>query len=235
MELTNLEKLLDSESIIKDNLPCPHPTTIYNSISEFGEVEAILGKPYITKANNEVHTSYSSYMFKVELNSKIPKYKDIINTEHIGNLGIIVNIPKNLIKVYAGYEARACLNLCVFNADTIVDNTLTAISVLPRILDSVANKLETKHLSIVDTIQRLVDTEYDLPQFLQRIGQVYLHPRITSKMMADSKLALSNKDYIYYDMPHSDWKIYSSLTDNLKNAPVSKRIDTLLEIEKVFV
>lgn len=233
-KLSNLERLLQSDSIILKEKEMPHPYTIINNF--IGEPLVSLGKEHKHKLDNgNTSVSYNSYLITKEIEGyNIPEIEGIANSFHTAKLGVLVNLVQNKIKVFAGFEASACLNMCIFNADTILETNVGGIAFLSDNINRVEDLMYAKSNSIKETVERLINTTYNNDDYLRRVGQIYLGIEDNGLLVSSKKLH-NDKENIYYDMPKSDWKLYSTLTDNIKNKPVHNVLKLTQGIEKLFV
>ncbi|MCS7317207.1 MAG: hypothetical protein NZZ41_02640 [Candidatus Dojkabacteria bacterium] len=228
--LTSKIKLLEnSNQFIKKNVKYPLPKLF---VEKFGDVARIdIENPIEIGDNGTVYKAYPKFLME----------KSIMNDEVIkgfyGTVGMIVNYSSNKLIVYSGATARACLNLSIFGADYVVEySLLDSVESLNDILAKATNNLSVHLNHIRQVKEKLESKQYSPIEFEHRKGE------ILSKMdlsllpyLKHAEEQFRSKDSLYFDMPNSDWKLLSAMTDLVKDKGVTARISKTLKLEELFV
>lgn len=203
----------------------PHPNDI---ISLFNNPNVTLGNAISMHENNVTNTAFMGYM--------VTEYTGREFNGHRENFGVVVDVNKNSIVIFTGYEATACLNLCTFGA---VDTKINIMQVddLEDKKDELFQTLHKQEEIFKRTYERLNQTEYNDTQYFQRLGE--LAPKIEERKLwpfFEHSVAQSiAADSIYKDDKKTDWKILSTMTDLVKTKQVLRQLQYTNELQSLFV
>ena len=201
-------------------------------LRHFEDISLIkISSPTMIQKDDTIAKSFSSYVVEKKLQDNT-----IIDGVY-GTVGVLVSNSQNKITVYSGSVVWACTNLNVFNAEFMQELNLTSsISMIPEILYK-AEQSMVERLEQIKTIKERMEAKtYTNKQFEDRKGE--LVSRIDLGLFDYVKHAekvLRDANQHYMDMPHSDWKLLQALTSKIVNESPSKRIESTLALEKIFV
>lgn len=222
----------------KEPITQPHPKDMLNEFSrimqkDIDEVYIALGKPqmHIDDKGTESIT-YPRYMLQAKMED-FSFGEGLYN--HIGNVGIVVDSKSNKAKIYSGERAEACLNMLIFNADSIQEHKINSVNATT--FDVAVKELEVNHRKMEEFVTKLRhERVYSTKDsWRKRIGELFetmdssLYPLFTTAMkkMQDTKT-------MYYDMPLNDYRIYASMTDRIKDIGVNVQLDKSLAVKELF-
>lgn len=200
-------------------------------IDVFGEVE-IVKLPSANKLNENEKTLYTYPRFILE--NKL--YDDELEGFY-GTVGMLVNYQSNKLHIYTGANAKACLNLSIFGADYVKEyDLLSTLDVLPELLDKSVVFLK-QHLQIIEEKKtKLESVQYDSKHWENLKGNLISRMDLSLfPYLKHAETLIRDKDEKYLDMPHSDWKMLSLMTDLISKQGVTSRVTKTLELEALFV
>ena len=233
---TNLQKLRDSDRFIR----------VYNSKEQImPEASNILDNfkypVNICNIGRSVLAQIKDGGDKVEVFPKYIVETSLYDNEVIegftGTIGLLVNNNSNTISIYSGMMAHACLNLSIFNTEYIqVINLLNSLDTLEGILKLAEDKLFERLNYIKQVKDRLESIIYGEEAFQDKKGQVLNSlPLDLFGYLEHSERVLRDPASIYYNMPKNLWTLMSSYTDKIKHESPTKRLQSTLALEKMFV
>jgi len=236
--ITNLQELQASDQYIKlkngKHHRMPHPQDILSDFSNnLGinkeDIDVTLGNKQVNGTDKGDSISYKSYL----LEYTVPDYD---YEGHEGKVGAVISNTKDIITVYAGARATACLNLMVFGADALNTADISTADI-SKMLSFIKIKLETNKNKWLDDIQRMKDTTYTVTEdFNMRKGEILSNMNTTMlPYVVHAEKQLRNKDSLYYPMPDSDWKLFSAITDYNRNRGVDNQPNEILKIQDLFL
>lgn len=224
-----IEELKNSNQFMKREVQYPLPELF---VENFGDLVRLdMDAPIEVGDNGNVYKAFPKFLME----------KSLMDNEVIdgfyGTVGMIVNYNSNKLIIYSGATARACLNLTIFGANYVREYPLLDFAdAVPDILSKATDNL-LNHLEFIKQIkERLERKTFSSIQFEHRKGE--LLSRMDLSLIPYLKHAeeqFRTKDSLYYDMPHSDWKLLSAMTDLVKEKGVSARITKTLKLEELFV
>jgi hypothetical protein len=210
----------------------PHPSNVVEAFRQSlggNTINVLCDKPVSIHIDNEVQTAYTNYL----LTSEVPGY-DIKG--HKGQIGVIVDIPKNKMVIYSGFEATACANLCTFGATSKVTLDVINLHQMSEGLYKVSSHIAEQAEVFNATVERLMNVRYsnDIDMF-RRLGEFTSVNNAPWGFIKHASEQLLDETSIYYDWENSDWKILSAMTDNVKNKRVTSQIALTKQLESLFV
>lgn len=227
--ISMIEELKASNQFMKREVQYPLPELFVNGFGDLVRLD--MDDPIEVGDNGNVYKAYPKFLMEKSL------MDDEVIEGFYGTVGMLVNYNSNKLIVYSGATARACLNLAIFGADYVREYPLLDFAdAVPDILSKATDNL-SKHLeSIKQTKERLERRTFSSLQFEHRKGE--LLSRMDLSLLPYLKHAeeqFRTKDSLYFDMPHSDWKLLSAMTDLVKDKGVSARITKTLKLEELFI
>ena len=208
----------------------PLPSQIINAF-ESPLAVAKVGSPTIIEKEGQLAKSYSSYVLESKLED------NTIIEDFFGTVGVLVSNSQNKLTVYSGANCWACTNLSVFGAEFTQSLNLTqSLNSLAETIKLAEDNMVNRLLHIKARKEELEAKTYTNKGFEDLKGEIM--SRIDIKLfdyVKHSETVLRDKNNIYYDMPHSQWKLLSSMTDKIKKESPSKRLESTLALEKIFV
>ena len=224
----------------------PHPKDVVRTFMgaldiDLTQLHIQLGKPQIniigvneeTGANIE-SKAYTSYI----LNAKMSDYdygQEGDEGYHYGNVGIVVNLSGNEIKVFAGQRASACLNLMVFGADTVFKSTAEDLAIYNPLIKEAHSVFPDQYDAWVYRTSQLKKAKYDIQGWDEKIGfflrtmPTRLFPFLTHAMKQ-----IRDEESLYYNWENSDWKLFSAMTDAVKKKSPTTQLEDTMAIQKLF-
>ncbi len=232
------ELLENSNSLVIErngkNVTMPHPIEIYEKFTSVVPSDNIRisyqGKEMLE--DEGLKYGIDKYMFIAEL----PLVLDFDRRyEHKAKVGIIVANKSNVMKVFAGMEASACLNMSVFRADSLQEE-----KVLPNVVKDMTllskKEIDTQVEQWKIRIQKLIDTRYNPSEFDKVKGRLLSTvPSSLFSYVIHAEKQLRDKNSIYSDIPDSDWKLLSAMTDLNKQRGLLNRVNEILQLESLFI
>lgn len=231
--MKDLELLVKSELFTKRDVSYPAAEKIIN---QFGKVELVkLCEPLqITNKEDKLFETYSKFILESKL------YDNEVIDGFYGTVGLLANYDKNKFTIYSGATAWACLNLSIFGAGYVKEYDLLGHydqvgDLVQKAKDVMVVQLE----HIKKTKERLEAKTYTQEKYHQRKGELLqlfvetntaLIPYLTHSTLQDV-----SEDSIYLDMPLSDWRLLSTMTDLISKKGVNERVKKTLELEELFV
>lgn len=206
-----------------------HPYEVAKALSsltgismESSDMQVQIGTPQVNVISENTHSvSYPRYMIQCKLGRE---WGDG-DYAHFGNVGIVVNAASNKAIAYSGYRAEACLNLCVFNGENVLESKLDTLEE-SKSLELAVKGLKSSIKSFNEKLDRMLSRTYSPQLFDQQLGKLL---RIADKPVRnyflDAAELLSQEENMYLDMPDSDYKLYGLLTDSIKGRNFSNSID----------
>lgn len=215
-----------------DTIVMPHPVEVVEAFRQSSdqEIEVRPSKPVtIQEMDGTEHTTYREYI----LTTKVPGF-DIL--DHYANIGAVINLERDLMIVYAGWEAWACTNLCTFGADEDhrLDNVnLTELNVMAQ--KAVAG-IADQSKAFTETVERLNDRKYpNKVDFFRRMGELIMKDDNIWSYLRHADSQFRDPNSIYYDWEDTDWKMLSGMTDAVKNKRPTQQIQHTRSLQNLFV
>jgi hypothetical protein len=229
----NLSALNNSDHFVRlynskaEKLPAPSEV-----LKHFSDVSLVkISNPTMIQREELITKSYSSYVVEKKLED------NTIIEGFYGTIGMLISNSQNKLTVYSGANAWACTNLSVFGAEFMQSMNLTqSLSNIPALLKYAEENMINRLEQIKMIKESLEAKTYTNKAFEDRKGEIL--SRIDLNLfdyVKHSEKVLRDKNLHYSDMPNSDWKLLSSLTDKIKNESPAKRIESTLALEKIFV
>lgn len=232
--IENKNLLLDSDNYArlynKKVEVMPLPSEVLNKFST--EISLInVGSPTMVEKNGVIAKSYSSYVIESKLED------NTIIDGFYGTVGILVSNSQNKVTVYSGANAVACTNLSIFGAEFIQQMNLTqSLSQLEEILYQANISMTSRLENIKQIKERLESNTYNTKQFEDKKGELISKIDIgLFDYVKHAEKQFRDANSIYFDQPYSDWLLLSAMTDKIKLESPSKRIESTLVLEKLFV
>jgi hypothetical protein len=158
-------------------------------------------------------------------------------------IGLIYALDvKPVIKVYSGQNASACLNLTVFNAEGLHEQSLTGSfnSVFNHAREYV-NKKEAEVAEFTEIYNDLANTTMSTEELNQEIGRILRYApktRIGTTPIVQAARRLDSKDNRYYVKPDeqcSKFNLYNAITQSLTDSKdfLDKPLKTV-QLSKLF-
>jgi hypothetical protein len=220
----------------KKEVTMPHPMDIYHKFKEVLGVDDIrvnIEDKKILSNEGELQIAYDKYLFMADLNSEI-SFNGIY--PHSKKVGIIVCNSSNKMKIFSGMEAKACLNMSIFGADSIIEENINTILIKANV-GKVLKVSEEKELQWKNKILNWINTTYNTESsWNNRKGEILT--KMATNLFGYIKHAeeqMRDKNSLYYDMPDSDWKLLSAMTDKNKNVGLTSRINHIEQLEYLFL
>lgn len=228
---------------------------LFNSINPTWNIEGQLGGVNKNKAvvvddlvmPEEVNISYS----RVLARAKLPEEYDI-NFEFTNNynhltseIGMVYALDGRNpeIKVYAGRRVTACINQCIFGADSILTINLlksskeAAYNQTRRYLETI----EANNKVYLEKIHNLKERELSGSKLLERIGKIVWEAKKNPKLgiICASDMVTYIQDpkskYALVDNKTTDWMLYNACTESLKKSNILDEASKVLLLENVFI
>lgn len=186
MALT-LDEILDSKIYVK-----PNAAVMYKSPQDYlGPFLDLLSKKGIgedsitvkasepvTNANEDssINTSYARVLIEADLGMEADAHDSVLGLVYALDTG------KPIIKTYAGKNARACLNLTIFNAKDVFAQELTSnVGLVYEKSQEYLDKTESEIKQFLEIVDKLKNTYYDQPAVDRKIGEM-LRMNLGSKL-----------------------------------------------------
>lgn len=207
----------------------PQPSVLLDMIEDISLVK--VGTPTLIEKQGVMAKSFSSYVIESKLED------NTVLEGFYGTVGILVSNSQNKLTVYSGANAWACTNLSVFGAEYVSSMNLThSLQTLDNILGEARESMIQRLESIKAIKQRLEGNTYTTKAFEDRKGQLLSSIDLSLfEYVKHSEKVLRDKNSIYFDQPKSDWLLLSSMTDIISKQSPSKRVESTLALEKIFV
>lgn len=224
-----INELKESSSFVKKEVEYPLPNTF---LEVFGEITRLdLDNPVEVGESGNVYKAYPKFLMEKSL------MEDEIIKGFYGTVGMLVNYNSNKITIYSGATARACLNLSIFGATYVKEySLLNSIDILPEILSKATDDLALHLEEIKSVKERLERKVYSLKEFEHRKGEIFSKMDLSLlPYLKHAEEQFRTKDSLYFDMPDSDWKLLSAMTDLVKDKGVTARVNKTLKLESLFI
>lgn len=211
----------------------PHPMDIYEKfVSIAGTDVRIEVEGKIMLSDTETKIAYDKYMFIADY----PVNLDFNgNFHHQAKLGITVANRSNVMKVWSGMEAKACLNMSVFGADSLQEDKISPNLIKDMVLLSkkeIDNKIEDWQRKI----WKLINTTYDAKSFEARKGKLLTNlPVNLFSYIKHAEEQMRDANSLYYNWEDSDWKLLSAMTDLNSKKGILNRINEIIKLEAQFL
>lgn len=191
-----------------------------------------LGSPTLIEKEEEEAKAYSSYIIESKM------MEDEIIEGFFGTIGVLVQCGSNKISIYSGANASACLNLNIFGADFIQvqDLNKSANTLKDTLLE--AEKSMTDKLNYIKLMKQRLEAQMFANEkaFNDYKGDVLSRlPLGLFGYMEHGEGKLRDANSMYHDMPNSAWKLLSCMNDKIKHESPTKRLQSTLALEKMFV
>jgi len=231
--MKDLELLNSSQQYVgKKDLVFPAPIEI---TKKFGSVNIVkLSNPIKLAVDDQTYETYPQFILENKLHDN-----EVIEGFY-GTVGILTNYKRNKFTIYSGATARACLNLSIFGANYVKEyDLLSQYEYIDNLVYEAQNSL-LKQLDVIrENKERLEKNTYTQQQYDQRKGELIRYFYETNTTLVEyfnhSVKMDVVEDSIYLDMPLSDWRILSTMTDLIRDKSVNERISKTLELEELFV
>jgi hypothetical protein len=233
-----LTLLENSNSLILEkngkNITMPHPMDIYEKFTSVVPTDniriAYQGKEMLE--DEGLKYGIDKYMFIAELPKSIEFDKKY---EHRAKVGIIIGNKSNVMKVWSGMEASACLNMSVFGADSLQEDKISPNLIKDMVLLSkkeIDNKIEDWQRKI----WKLINNTYDAKSFEARKGKLLTNlPVNLFSYIKHAEEQMRDANSLYYNWQDSDWKLLSAMTDLNSKKGILNRINEIIKLEAQFL
>lgn len=167
------------------------------------------------------HIAYPRYKIEARLSNVTIEGKDYQNI-----IGMIIALDLQMprIKIYSGINASSCLNLHIFNAEHIYEESLTNANLNSwSMLNKFSDALEDKITSYSKEIEKLSYKEFDNYGVNQLLGSL-LTDRSKDKVQSTivvqaSKLLTKRASDYYFTESTTGMNILGALTQSITDSP----------------
>lgn len=207
----------------------PLPSEVIGNMSDISLVK--ISNPTMIQKDDIIAKSYSSYVVEKKLED------NTIIEGFYGTIGMLISNSQNSLTIYSGANAWACTNLSVFGAEFMQKMNLTqSLNSIPELL----RNAEAGMIFRLEEIKRIKESleakTYTNKGFEDLKGEIISRADLSLfEYIKHAEKVMRDKNIFYSDMPHSQWKMLSAMTDLVKNQSPSKRIDATLALESLFV
>lgn len=233
-----LDLLQNSSSLViernQKNITMPHPIEVFEKFKSVVDTDdirvSIEGKQMLE--NEGLAYGIDKYMFIAD----IPKTINFDGLyEHNAKVGIIVANKSNVMKVFSGMEARACLNMSVFGADSLLEEKISVGQIKDMTLLS-KKEIDNKVEEWEKKINTWINCTYSGTAFLNRKGRLLDEAPINLfPYIKHAEEQMRDRNSQYYNMIDSDWKLLSCMTDLNKSKGILNRINDIIKLEGLFL
>lgn len=221
-----LNELLDSKIYVKNNVSFMPAKDLINNFLESIKYD---NQPITIKSQNEVmnenleggaNVAYPRFSIEVDrLNSPI--------TDESNVMGMLVAMDqqKPLVKIYSGMNARACLNLSIFNANNVFAGDL--MSNLSNVWNKAQQYFETEEDKFIkhnEVLKKLTETTLNIKQVDHLLGNLLRRASRTTlgtTPIVGAANLLNDRKSIYYFDPKGETTLnnfYNSVTQGITNS-----------------
>ena len=236
------EKLIASARFVRNSsngtpIICPRPEDVLKGIAgTYGhlitDIKVSVGdKVSLMGLNDEVPVdAYRKYMAILSIG-------DAEVDDHYLNVGIVVNNSKGTAKVFAGARASACFNGVIFGADCVTEVVISneEMGYFYSIEPMIHRAIELKG-RFAKEVAKLKARTYNLSEWYERIGEllVTIKPQYRS-FLTHAVDIMANEDSLYYHWENSEWKLFSAMTDDVKNRTnLDMEVQATMYIQSLF-
>jgi hypothetical protein len=207
----------------------PLPSAVLNHFTDVSLIK--VGSPTMVEKNGVIAKSYSSYVIETKLED------NTIIDGFYGTIGALVSNSQNKVTFYSGANAWACTNLSVFGAEFVESMNLTqSLAMIPMILEKATNSMVGRLEAIKQMKEKLESKTYTNKGFEDFKGEILSRADLSLfEYIKHAEKVMRDKNLFYSDMPHSQWKMLSAMTDIVKNQAPSKRVEATLALESLFI
>lgn len=211
--------ILQSKRYVRNGMQFSTPTEflqpIINIVGQFEHTELVLtgeNKTENANADGSINISYGRLNLVTKFNVTDELFYEV-------GLLIALDLGQPKIKLYRGAKVRACLNLCIFQKDDVIEFKITdgvSLEMVQTYLTSVAAKISEVN-RIVSSMKEIIILPSQLEQI---IGHLVVNTKNnntkngTSSILSAVDLLLDDKGKYYYKQPNFNlWLLYNACTE----------------------
>lgn len=238
-----LQELIDSKIFVRNEVNFPSAKSLVMPFVD--ELETLdmdysvtVQNPVINK--NEEGTENAAYPrfgivgYPKEVNEVFPEYRS--------NFGLLVamDTSKPLIKVYTGFEAKACLNLTIFRGEDITSqDLLQGTENIWKALKGYREEEENKIEVYNKTLAKISNINLTSEQLQRFLGMALLSaPKYgygTSTVVNAARLIANQKSSYYGDKGLTGERVYNVMTEGVSSSnEIITKPNKTLGITKFF-
>lgn len=223
-----MEQLNDSKVYVKNDMSFMHPKSIIQPFLDsidFQDDENMVVKVQSPVVNDNLDgTSNIAYpRFALEVSRSLDNSLSETYTNVFGVLAAM-DIGKPTVKVYSGFNAKACTNLTVFNAEHVYSQDLLQnFANLWKMVKSYHDMNEEKVEEYKAVHEKLINTFLDNERVNNTLGKAL---RIANKyglgttpVVGAAKLLDNRKSIYYFEKETSLYNVFSAITQGITDSP----------------
>lgn len=217
----------------------PFIEKVTNRISDAKfSVTAVTGAINKDEETEHLNISYGRFLINAELPSAY-------NTEDCySRIGMIVALDnqKPVMKIFSGKDVAACMNLCIFNAEHLFSQDLTAnIGSIYNKADDYAMKVGDELAAFREKVEALKVLSFKGRDLNEIIGKLITYslrqPKLgqTPILAGVKELYETKSKYALKDGATSGWSLYNAITEAIKKADISDQALKTILLSRAFL
>ena len=187
--------------------------------------------------SDDVNTAYPKVLVEAHVGTHIEGFDSVI--------GMIYSLDsKPIVKVYSGENARACINLTIFNVEHVFEqNLLTNYKDVYGKTLLWRNNKEKQAVEFETTLKKLQNQFMDEKQLNELMGYLLLKSRkarIGTSPIVSAAQYLTDPASTYYpyhgeEFRCSRWNVYNSVTQSLHSSDILSKPTKTVSLAKLFL
>lgn len=220
-------QLDNSKLFVKNNMSFMHPKSLVDpflDIMQYSDSDdlVITTQNEVVNENEDKSENIAYPRFGIQINKKIQHEELGVDYNSRSGMLVALDVNKPVVKIYTGFEATACLNLCIFNAsDTYSQDVLQDFANMWKITNKYHDREQEKLNELTKAHEEMNNTYLRTPEVNEMLGRLLRSGRLsigTSPIVNASRLLDDNKSIYHYQNETTLYNIYQSVTQGITDS-----------------
>lgn len=220
-------QLDDSKLYVKNGMSFMHPKVMVDpflDIMKYSDSDelTITTQNEVVNENEDKSENIAYPRFGVQISRKVVDEDLGIDYDNVSGMIVALDVNKPIVKVYTGFNAKACLNLCIFNAsDTYSQDVLQDFANMWEVANKYYNREQEKLNELTKAHEQLHNVHLRTPEVNELLGRLLRQGRTvigTNPIVNASRLLDDNKSMYHYKDETTLYNVYQSITQGITDS-----------------